>query len=222
MCSLIDFEGRHWASSYLFGSAWRRGPTAVTFELIADPGKHILVHNVHVSEPGSAADAAARALVNDVWTRWLPRSKLLPPIVAGDFNGDPPASFTDFVTAVTEYVDFILIGRPSSYQPTVYPLTSRTAQVTETFPNRRVDHPHCGLLATLVSDHCALFAQFLPTTPTRGGFTGDFNGDGRGDLALAGATGWASIPVALSNGDGSFKTSNVSAGDFPGFASESA
>ncbi|MBG6135841.1 FG-GAP-like repeat-containing protein [Longispora fulva] len=34
--------------------------------------------------------------------------------------------------------------------------------------------------------------------------TGDFNGDGRADLVMTGASGWTCIPVALSNGDGTF------------------
>jgi len=47
---------------------------------------------------------------------------------------------------------------------------------------------------------------------------GDFNGDGRDDIALTGPTGWASIPVAFSNGDGSFSVTNTGVASFPGFA----
>jgi hypothetical protein len=43
---------------------------------------------------------------------------------------------------------------------------------------------------------------------------GDFNGDGRTDIALIGGTGWQSIPVAFSNGDGTFTVTNYNAGDF--------
>src|SRR6185295_2439701 len=39
--------------------------------------------------------------------------------------------------------------------------------------------------------------------------TGDFNGDGRSDLALSGPTGWGSIPVAFSAGDGAFNATNL-------------
>ncbi len=35
--------------------------------------------------------------------------------------------------------------------------------------------------------------------------TGDFNGDGKTDIALVGAPWWTTIPVAFSNGDGSFR-----------------
>jgi Zn-dependent metalloprotease len=43
---------------------------------------------------------------------------------------------------------------------------------------------------------------------------GDFNGDGRTDVALTGGSGWNTLPVALSNGDGSFAVSNTVIGDF--------
>jgi hypothetical protein len=45
--------------------------------------------------------------------------------------------------------------------------------------------------------------------------TGDFNNDGKADIALAGGPGWASIPVAFSNGDGSWRVTNlgISSGD---------
>jgi len=41
----------------------------------------------------------------------------------------------------------------------------------------------------------------------------------KSDIALTGVAGWNTIPVALSNGDGSFAVLNQSAGDFPGLAS---
>jgi hypothetical protein len=43
---------------------------------------------------------------------------------------------------------------------------------------------------------------------------GDFNGDGRDDIALTGPSGWASVPVAFSNGDGSFHVTNSYVGSF--------
>jgi hypothetical protein len=48
--------------------------------------------------------------------------------------------------------------------------------------------------------------------------TGDFDGDGTTDLALTGIQGWTSVPVALSNGDGSFTYMNQQAEDFAGWA----
>jgi hypothetical protein len=38
--------------------------------------------------------------------------------------------------------------------------------------------------------------------------SGDFDGDGRTDLALTGVSGWGTIPLALSNGDGSYRVTN--------------
>jgi hypothetical protein len=38
--------------------------------------------------------------------------------------------------------------------------------------------------------------------------SGDFNGDGKADIAMVGGQGWLSVPVALSNGDGSFRVVN--------------
>ncbi len=64
----------------------------------------------------------------------------------------------------------------------------------------------------------------LPATPgcTGSGATrlvGRFNGDNKSDIALTGAPGWGAVPVALSNGDGSFTVVNQPLADFPGLAS---
>ncbi len=48
--------------------------------------------------------------------------------------------------------------------------------------------------------------------------SGDFNGDGRTDIALAGGPGWATVPVAFSNGNGTFRITNHGINDFPGWA----
>ncbi len=48
---------------------------------------------------------------------------------------------------------------------------------------------------------------------------GDFNGDGRQDIALSGGAGWTTIPVAFSDGTGGFNVTNVTAtNDFAGKA----
>lgn len=46
---------------------------------------------------------------------------------------------------------------------------------------------------------------------------GDFDGDGRTDIALVGPATWTMIPVATSTGDG-FTITNLPAGTFPGWA----
>jgi hypothetical protein len=38
---------------------------------------------------------------------------------------------------------------------------------------------------------------------------GDFNGDGKDDVSITGPSGWGSVPVAFSNGDGSFNVTNL-------------
>jgi hypothetical protein len=52
--------------------------------------------------------------------------------------------------------------------------------------------------------------------------TGDFNGDGLGDIALTGGTGWNTVPVAFSNGDGSFRVTNLEVANFPVYATQGA
>jgi hypothetical protein len=47
---------------------------------------------------------------------------------------------------------------------------------------------------------------------------GDFNGDGRGDLALTGGIGWSTLPIAFSHGDGSFRVTNSAVDNLPGWA----
>jgi hypothetical protein len=46
----------------------------------------------------------------------------------------------------------------------------------------------------------------------------DFNGDGRTDLAAFGGAGWGSVPVAFSNGNGSFGVVNSAIFEFAGWA----
>ncbi|ATB36146.1 hypothetical protein CYFUS_001560 [Cystobacter fuscus] len=55
---------------------------------------------------------------------------------------------------------------------------------------------------------------------TRTVVTGDFNGDGRTDIAAVGADGWQALPVALSNGNGSFRVVNESIPSFQTWAAQ--
>jgi hypothetical protein len=50
---------------------------------------------------------------------------------------------------------------------------------------------------------------------------GDFDADGRADIALVGGTNWTTVPFAFSNGDGTFTVSNVPASTFAGYAKQS-
>jgi hypothetical protein len=47
----------------------------------------------------------------------------------------------------------------------------------------------------------------------------DFNGDGRADIALAGGSGWTTVPVAFAQGSGNFSHTNVSNASISGFMS---
>jgi hypothetical protein len=51
---------------------------------------------------------------------------------------------------------------------------------------------------------------------------GDFNGDGRADIALTGGVGWNTVPVAFGNGDGTFNVTNSQVTNFPAFAQQHA
>jgi len=48
--------------------------------------------------------------------------------------------------------------------------------------------------------------------------TGDFDNDGKTDVALTGVSGWTTIPVAFSSGTGTFDVTNQPAADFAGWA----
>jgi hypothetical protein len=56
--------------------------------------------------------------------------------------------------------------------------------------------------------------------PLAAKLTGDFNGDGWKDIALTGPAGWNTLPVAFSNGDGTFTVTNHQVGAFASWASD--
>ena len=159
-CALLDLDGRHWMSSYTAPNGqWSAGPEAVVFESLAAPGKNVIVQNAHypLRDPGPhPSTRRCKTCVDTVWARWLGHDMLMPPIVAGDFNGDP--MIANFDTTVAEDVDFILIGNAANY-----PAMTSPRAVTQTLPNRVPGRPHCGSVPTVLSDHCALFAQYLPS-----------------------------------------------------------
>ncbi len=68
--------------------------------------------------------------------------------------------------------------------------------------------------AARVSSAFAAWAQ----APGVKALSGDFNGDGNADIALVGGSGWYTIPIAFSRGDGSFDVTNAAVPDLPGWA----
>jgi hypothetical protein len=58
------------------------------------------------------------------------------------------------------------------------------------------------------------------TMPGAMAVAGDFNGDGRADIAVTGGAGWTWIAVAFSNGDGTFNPTFDTVATFPGYAQQ--
>jgi hypothetical protein len=70
---------------------------------------------------------------------------------------------------------------------------------------------------TANADPGMYFASWA-ATPGAKLLRGDFDGDGLSDLALVGGRFWGSIPVAFSNGDGSYRVTNQGVASFPAWA----
>ena len=90
---------------------------------------------------------------------WAPRTKLLPPIVAGDFNGDFEIS-DRFEERASAYIDFVLLGKSSTWG---VPAPHSESEIAPS-PMNVYDHPvsSCGDPNTLWADHCGMFTQFFP------------------------------------------------------------
>jgi hypothetical protein len=63
-------------------------------------------------------------------------------------------------------------------------------------------------------------SQFMSRSATAGvkPITGDFNGDGRDDIALVGVGSWTTIPMAFAIGNGQFTTTNRAIANFPAWS----
>ncbi|WP_169501854.1 FG-GAP repeat domain-containing protein, partial [Kribbella catacumbae] len=114
---------------------------------------------------------------------------LAPSAIDGDFDGDGRA-------------DIVLAG----------------ATGFNTLPMARSD----GTGGFTTSNRAAIEFGAWAAVPGVKIINGDFNNDGRTDIALTGGQGWTTIPLALSNGDGRFTVTNSPVGEFGGWASPAA
>ena len=101
-------------------------------------------------------------------------------VVAGDFNDDGKA---DIALTGSDEWDKI---------PVAFSNGDGTFRVTQFVP----------------VDSYAKHFPGLATTPGSKAIAGDFDGDGRTDIALTGVESWRSIPIAFSNADGTFHHTN--------------
>jgi Zn-dependent metalloprotease len=74
---------------------------------------------------------------------------------------------------------------------------------------------------SVVNGYVGDFASWAAAPGVRR-FTGDFNGDGRTDVALTGGSGWNTLPVAFSQGNGTFSVTNLYIGDFAAWSASPA
>ena len=142
------------------------------------------------SDPGRVLDGDGTFKVTNSWvtnfTGWAQASGAQP--VSGDFNKDGRS-------------DIALVGGSGwNTIPVAFSYGDGTFKVTNSWvPN----FPG--------------WAQASGAKPV----SGDFNKDGEADIALVGGPGWATIPVAFSYGDGTFKVTNSSVPNFPAWAQAS-
>lgn len=188
-----DFNGDSKSDIALTGVAgWNTLPVAFS----NGDGSYIVTNNVI---GGNFASLAATANAK---------------VVAGDFNGDGKTDIA--LTGAAGWTNVTVAfsngdGTFTVTPPPILPTFLNTAVIT------RLDvSPAIGTVFT-VQPTIADFAGWAAAANAKV-LVGDLNGDGRSDLALTGVSGWTTLPVAFSNGNGTFNVTNRAVGDFATWA----
>jgi hypothetical protein len=166
-----DFNGDgKWDIALVGGVGWNTVPVAFS----NGDGTFNVTNSVVATLPAAATQAGARA-------------------IAGDFNHDGKG-------------DIAFVGG-AGWNTVLVALSSSTlSNPSGTFNVTNIANPAFAALAAEPG-----------VTP----LAGDFDGDGKGDIALVGGATWDGIPLALSNGDGSFTDIlQINTVTFPIWASE--
>ena len=160
-CGLLDGEGVFYTSAFTALDGRRNFEAAeASFVFIADPGARVDVFNVHLyPDPPpehlkSSTYSATRDLITQL-TSGHSDKFILPPILAGDFNGGTEA-FPDFQISRDSGVDAVTTGTP--YRPRVVR--------SDVLPDVEPKEPgFCAPRDEIWSDHCAIFVQYEPMLP---------------------------------------------------------
>jgi endonuclease/exonuclease/phosphatase family metal-dependent hydrolase len=170
MCGSIDGAGGYWTASFHNPASgrWQPGPTFSSFELLAEPGSHVHVYNVHAPlDAQFDYFVATRRVVAAVESRWSSRARLYPPLITGDFNAtlaDPGAvefmpggPFADFdIAGYSVHPDEIGILKGL---PTAFPSRALGGASAQVLPVPGPKAPNCGTPAQLWSDHCGVLVE---------------------------------------------------------------
>jgi hypothetical protein len=231
-----DFDGDGWSDLALTGGAnWNTVPTARTVPVMGALGfggfgnGHFTGINSGTSGytlfPVAAAQAPASGrLVGDFNGDSMDDIVLVGgtgwnTVAVALSNGD--GTFTANNNAVAGYTNFPTDAAKSGQKRLIGDYNGDgNDDIALIGASPGVSTPGIGQIAVALSDGDGTFtAQYsavsgywlFPNVAAQSGafpYVGDFNGDGNDDIVLLGGTGWNTIPLALSDGDGTFTTYN--------------